>query len=269
LPTLSSLRISFANQLEKPHYCGAFFYIGFFKVSCMSDSPLRLASTVVLLRDTEQGLEVLLLRRNAKLAFAGGAWVFPGGAIDKAELAAATTEFEAARQAALREVEEECGVLLAAQELVHFCNWTTPEGPGRRFATWFFVAQAQVSATDIVIDQSEIHEFQWLRPQQALDLHQRGKLDLMPPTFLSLRLIGHYQTAVDAVNALNLRTAYEVIPRLCRVQGEMVCLYPGDAGYTQSDGTVLGARHRTIFAEQGTTYIHSGTDVAVPPMDRP
>jgi 8-oxo-dGTP pyrophosphatase MutT (NUDIX family) len=235
----------------------------------MSDSPLRLASTVVLLRDTEQGLEVLLLRRNAKLAFAGGAWVFPGGAIDKPELAAATTELEAARQAAVREVEEECGVLLAAEELVHFCNWTTPEGPGRRFATWFFVAQAQLSATDIVIDQGEIHEFQWLRPQQALDLHQRGKLDLMPPTFLSLRLIGHYQTAVDAVNALNLRTAYEVTPRLCRVQGEMICLYPGDAGYTQSDGTVFGARHRTVFAEQGTIYIHSGTDVAVPPMDRP
>jgi hypothetical protein len=166
-------------------------------------------------------------------------------------------------------VEEECGVLLAAEELVHFCNWTTPEGPGRRFATWFFVAQAQLSATDIVIDQGEIHEFQWLRPQQALDLHQRGKLDLMPPTFLSLRLIGHYQTAVDAVNALNLRTAYEVTPRLCRVQGEMICLYPGDAGYTQSDGTVFGARHRTVFAEQGTIYIHSGTDVAVPPMDRP
>jgi 8-oxo-dGTP pyrophosphatase MutT (NUDIX family) len=235
----------------------------------MSDSPLRLASTVVLLRDTEQGLEVLLLRRNAKLAFAGGAWVFPGGAIDKPELAAATTELEAARQAAVREVEEECGVLLAAEELVHFCNWTTPEGPGRRFATWFFVAQAQLSATDIVIDQGEIHEFQWLRPQQALDLHQRGKLDLMPPTFLSLRLIGHYQTAVDAVNALNRRTAYEVTPRLCRVQGEMICLYPGDAGYTQSDGTVFGARHRTVFAEQGTIYIHSGTDVAVPPMDRP
>ena len=235
----------------------------------MSDSALRLASTVVLLRDTEQGLEVLLLRRNAKLAFAGGAWVFPGGAIDKPELAAATTELEAARQAAVREVEEECGVLLTVGDLVHFCNWTTPEGTGRRFATWFFVAQAQLRATDIVIDQGEIHEFQWLRPQQALDLHQCGKLNLMPPTFLSLRLIGHYQTAVEALDALNLRIAYEVTPRLCRVQGEMVCLYPGDAGYAQSDGTVLGARHRTILAEQGTTYIHSGTDVAVPPMDRP
>ena len=235
----------------------------------MSNSPLRLASTAVLLRDTAQGLEVLLLRRNAKLAFAGGAWVFPGGAIDKPELAAAATQMEAAKRAAVREVEEECGVLLAVEDLVHFCNWTTPEGPGRRFATWFFAAETELSATDIVIDQGEIHEFQWLRPQLALDLHQHGKLSLMPPTFLSLCLIGHYQTAVEAVEALRLRDVYEVTPRLCRVQGKMVCLYPGDAGYAQSDGTVLGARHRTILAEQGTTYIHSGTDVAVPPMDQP
>jgi 8-oxo-dGTP pyrophosphatase MutT (NUDIX family) len=235
----------------------------------MSNSPLRLASTVVLLRDSAQGLEVLLLRRNAKLAFAGGAWVFPGGAIDKPELAAAATQMEAAKQAGVREAEEECGVLLTAEELVHFCNWTTPEGPGRRFATWFFVVQMPSSSTDIVIDEGEIHEFQWLRPQQALDLHQRGKLNMMPPTYLSLCLIGHYQTATEAVEGLRQRAVYEVTPRLCRVQGEMVCLYPGDAGYTQSDGTVLGARHRTIFAEKGTTYIHSGTDVAVPPMDRP
>ena len=52
----------------------------------MTDPELRLAATAVLLRDTEQGLEVLLLRRNAKLAFAAGAWVFPGGAIDQPEI---------------------------------------------------------------------------------------------------------------------------------------------------------------------------------------
>ncbi len=47
---------------------------------------IRLAATAVLLRNSEQGLETLLLRRNAKLAFAGGAWVFPGGAIDEPEI---------------------------------------------------------------------------------------------------------------------------------------------------------------------------------------
>ncbi|MFB0950916.1 MAG: hypothetical protein QMB10_06645 [Halioglobus sp.] len=42
----------------------------------------RPASTVVLLRDTANGLETLLLKRNKALVFAGGAWVFPGGSVD-------------------------------------------------------------------------------------------------------------------------------------------------------------------------------------------
>lgn len=42
----------------------------------------RPASTVVLLRDSPEGLETLLLRRNKALLFAGGYWVFPGGALE-------------------------------------------------------------------------------------------------------------------------------------------------------------------------------------------
>ncbi|MFM8861560.1 MAG: NUDIX hydrolase, partial [Acidimicrobiia bacterium] len=43
------------------------------------------AATVVLVRDAidgRPGVEVLLARRNSKIYFAGGAWVFPGGRID-------------------------------------------------------------------------------------------------------------------------------------------------------------------------------------------
>ena len=116
----------------------------------MTDSsiPIRLAGTAVLLRDSAEGLETLLLRRNAKLAFAGGAWVFPGGAIDASELEAASTEEQAARTATVREVHEECGLTIAENSLVHFCNWTTPIGEKRRFATWFFAAQADQDSED-------------------------------------------------------------------------------------------------------------------------
>lgn len=43
---------------------------------------LRLASTVVLTRAGQEGLEVLLLQRHPDSAFLPGAWVFPGGAVD-------------------------------------------------------------------------------------------------------------------------------------------------------------------------------------------
>src|SRR5689334_19577747 len=44
--------------------------------------PARDAATVVVLREDAGGLEVYLLRRRASMAFAAGAYVFPGGSVD-------------------------------------------------------------------------------------------------------------------------------------------------------------------------------------------
>jgi recombination protein RecT len=85
-------------------------------------APLRFAATVLLLRDTPDGLEVLMTRRSSKASFVPGAYVFPGGGIDAADAAChaiaqrrATQNDEALTQAvaAIRESFEELGVLLA------------------------------------------------------------------------------------------------------------------------------------------------------------
>src|ERR1700712_4979603 len=47
--------------------------------------PVRPAATVMLVRDGAAGLEVCLLRRNLRSEFVGGAYVFPGGAVDLAD----------------------------------------------------------------------------------------------------------------------------------------------------------------------------------------
>ena len=49
------------------------------------DKPLLLAATVVVVRDGEDGLEVLMVLRNRSLKFGGGSWVFPGGRVDEAD----------------------------------------------------------------------------------------------------------------------------------------------------------------------------------------
>lgn len=85
---------------------------------------LRPAATILLLRDTPRGPEVLMTRRSPKASFLPGAYVFPGGAIDAADadprvhaLAANRPAQDAARLtqaiAAIRESFEELGVLLA------------------------------------------------------------------------------------------------------------------------------------------------------------
>src|SRR4051794_4374304 len=69
------------------------------------DTPTtpRQAATVVVLRGGGEALEILLVRRNPAQRFMGGAWVFPGGAVDAGE--AAGTEGDLAhRRAGVREV---------------------------------------------------------------------------------------------------------------------------------------------------------------------
>ncbi|MER5970253.1 NUDIX hydrolase [Streptomyces sp. NPDC002055] len=91
----------------------------------------RRAATVLLLRDTEHGPVVHMLRRRASMAFAGGAYAYPGGSVDprdersvgwagpapEAWAARLGLKDEAAAQsvvcAAVRETFEEAGVLLA------------------------------------------------------------------------------------------------------------------------------------------------------------
>lgn len=82
----------------------------------------RPAATVLLLRDTAQGLEVLMTRRAATASFAPGAYVFPGGTIDAQDAAChaladhrptQTAEHLTPAIAAIRESFEELGVLLA------------------------------------------------------------------------------------------------------------------------------------------------------------
>ena len=95
-------------------------------------SKIRLACTVVLLRDGPGRLEVLVLRRAQTAAFLGGAYVFPGGAVDDGDSdgrvlarmrglsdsqcsAQLSTSRDALRfwATAVRECFEESGVLIA------------------------------------------------------------------------------------------------------------------------------------------------------------
>ena len=85
-------------------------------------APPRAAATVLLLRDTPDGLEVLMTRRSPTASFAPGAYVFPGGRIDEGDTSARAIATRRRTQsrvqltqaiAAIRESFEELGVLLA------------------------------------------------------------------------------------------------------------------------------------------------------------
>jgi len=216
------------------------------------------AATVVLLRDGEAGLEVLLARRSSQLAFHGGAWVFPGGRIDPEDYADDPSDLPAAaRRAAAREAMEEAGVEVDADALVHLSNWTTPEISPKRFATWFFAGS--VAGGDEVADGGETEEVRWFRPVDALAGREAGEIELAPPQWVTLNGLQHHATVEDALAAIRAAEIDDFLPRFQWLDGGgAICLYHEDVGYADRGFIdAEGPRHRLVMREEGWEYIRT------------
>lgn len=191
----------------------------------------RPAASIVLLRrggkHTDRELEVLLLKRSQRASFMPGIWVFPGGAVD-----AADGEGEAAARAcARRELREEAGIELPAEEeLVPFSRWITPEVISTRFDALFYLALAPAH-TPPTPDGVETTEATWQRPGAALEAAAAGELALAPPTRFQLQTLRGFRTSADAIAHHRGRPVEPILPRPVGEGEEMRFAIPGDPDY--------------------------------------
>lgn len=187
----------------------------------------REAATVILLRGGGSALEVLLVKRTPDASFMGGVWVFPGGAVDRAEQAQA----DAHRRAAVRELHEEAGVLLRPDaELIEFSRWITPAEVKVRFDTRFFLAEMPANV-EVRIDGQECVDHRWLTPANALAAHGAGELMLVFPTIKHLEQLRDFRTVMHLVEHARGRVVGPVQPRVILDGGSPQVLLPGDPGY--------------------------------------
>jgi 8-oxo-dGTP pyrophosphatase MutT (NUDIX family) len=154
---------------------------------------VRDAATVVVARDGDAGIEVVLLRRTPHAVFVPGAHVFPGGAVD-------AEDGDDFRRTAAREAFEEAGLVLDPDGLHYLARWVTPPGAPRRFDTRFFLSAAPDGQT-AACDGDETVECGWWRPADALG----AGLTLIEPTEVTLRWLAGHATVADAVEAAPYR----------------------------------------------------------------
>jgi 8-oxo-dGTP pyrophosphatase MutT (NUDIX family) len=183
----------------------------------------REAAALILLRDSDEGPEVLLVQRNPEQRFMGGAWVFPGGAVHDDDGGHDRT--------AARELEEEAGIALEGTEaLVPFSRWITPTEVKVRFDTYFFVAEAPAGA-EARPDGSECVDARWIRPAEALAAGERGELLLVFPTIKHLEQLAGLGSVKEALETSAAREVVPVQPRVV-VEGDSArVLLPGEPGY--------------------------------------
>lgn len=170
----------------------------------------REAATVVVVRDANSGLEVLLLQRAERGDHNSGAWVFPGGLVDPGDREGG--DELAFHRAAVRECQEECGIELDAGKLHFIAHWLTPTGRAKRFDTRFFVATVP-RGQSALHDGNETTDHVWITPAEALS--PRNSRRLMTPTRSTLEML----LAFDSVAALEAwaaqpRQVQRILPRL-------------------------------------------------------
>jgi len=210
------------------------------------------AATVILVRPDG---DLLMLRRDSRLSFAGGLWVFPGGRVDPGDYDDTGALDVAERNAAAREAAEEAGLVLDPADLVRFSHWTPPPQANKRFSTAFFVAAAPEGS--VVIDDGEIREHRWTTAPAALDAQARGEIELAPPTFITLTYLARHASAADLLASMADHVPEAFATQVAEVDGHVCALYHGDVGYGDGDPSADGPRHRLWLDPAGWRYERS------------
>lgn len=186
------------------------------------EMPVKPAVSVIVGRDTADGLEVFVQHRVTTMDFAAGVLVYPGGRVDpqdhemgaalelpsdvldshvrawsKTELGGEPEFAKALIATAQREVGEEAGATIAATALKPWANWVTPPGRTRRFDTYFYVARGE-EIGDLRHQTTEATNSEWMNVEHILAEEAAERLKLMRPTLVLLNEV-HRFGSVEAL----------------------------------------------------------------------
>ncbi len=208
------------------------------------------------MRETTNGIEILMVRRNQDLSF-GGMWTFPGGRIEPADgwtpenidedvqnwgepalLATAAT-------AGVRETREETALVCNPAALAWHSHWIPPKEVPKRFATWFFIAPE--ASGEIIVDRSENDEARWTTAEEALAAYERDEFPLAVPTWVTLDdLRGTESVAMLVDHAVTQGARLYHTHSLRTPDKSRLLCWDGDAAYETLDSEAPGERNRVV-----------------------
>lgn len=245
-----------------------------------ASAEIKPAATILLLRDAPT-FEVLMVKRHHQIDFASGALVFPGGKSHAGDhdpawadhvlgWEAFDAEQRGLRIAAIREVFEEAGILLARRRndqpiggeacpmevrqavdagrtafldvvrdlearldldaLTVFARWITPAVVPKRFDTWFYAVKAPDDQL-AACDGRETVDAEWIAPAEVLRMAAGGERKVIFPTRMNLQLLAEAESAQDAVDRAAARILVTVQPQVRVGSAGRVLVLPPDAGY--------------------------------------
>lgn len=233
-------------------------------------NPAIPAATLVVMRETAVGPpELLMVERTARMAFAGGAMVFPGGRIDAGdrELAERFADTDPPfRIAAIRETLEETGIPvgiapaiapdlairlqselhggagfadllereglgLDLEALTPFARWKPAFHQARIFDTIFFIAEAPAGEWQPRPQAGECEAVEWLSARAVLDRIADGRASAIFPTVRNLERLAQLDSIAAARADAATHPVETITPWVADQDGEPYLFIPEGLGY--------------------------------------
>ena len=153
-------------------------------------------------------------------------------------------------------------VKAATDRIAYYSHWVTQAGRPRRYDTRFFVAQAPEGQTALEDNHETVGQI-WVRPDQAIDLHRAGSLNLMFPTIKTLESLAPFKYVEELLEYARKPRPKQVMAPVSGLDrsGTSHTLIPGDFAYAEIkklDPTNQGACCSYIQPGQAVTI---GQDV--------
>jgi 8-oxo-dGTP pyrophosphatase MutT (NUDIX family) len=232
----------------------------------MTDTAIP-AATLIVMRPCADGAPALLMvERAQKMAFAGGAIVFPGGRIDAADDAIAQGFDQSARVAAIRETLEESAiavgitpqpaadVAIRLQQALHdgadfaallddhglsldlhaltpFARWKPAFRHARIFDTLFLLAEAPAGDWHPRHQPGECEAAFWISAAEALAMIDRGEASAIFPTKRNLERLAQFRSIDEARADARAHPIECITPWIEEMDGEPHVRIPGGLGY--------------------------------------
>lgn len=235
-----------------------------------TSGPAIPAATLVTWRDRPgEAAHILVVERSAKMAFAAGALVFPGGRIDpedRAFAAALGRPEDAAKISAIRETIEESAVApalvgdltpasgLALQQslidgapfadlleasglaldldaLVPFARWKPAFAHARTFDTMFFLTPAPAGDWPPRPQPGECVAAEWASPADLIARIDRGEASAIFPTKRNLERLALLPNFAAALADAHAFPIDTITPWIAEVGGQRHVCIPDGLGY--------------------------------------
>ncbi|HZU51073.1 MAG TPA: NUDIX domain-containing protein [Sphingomicrobium sp.] len=233
----------------------------------MSDEAIPAATLIVVRDRPAEPPELLMVERARSMAFAAGAWVFPGGRIDEQDRQlGSSSALHPGAVAAIRETLEETAIpvgispvpsksqaramqkaLIAGQPFAHvleeghleldgsalipFARWVPKFHAVRRFDTFFFVAPSAPGDWEPAVVEGECAQAAWLSAPEVLEREARGEARLIFPTRRNLERLAQHSSFAAIRNDAVSHPVEPISPWVEEREGEQFITIPGDLGY--------------------------------------